>query len=168
MRSSRARCGNPACPTKPIIEGEDDRTPYDQRRPCPVCNSRARLFARAVTDSVGAVDMVATATLSVGGPNAAGAAALSAIATLTATGEVSTPASKVTLLGLPVTHELVVLYADLSDDPDAACVIEVQTASGELLVSGVGETAADALASLFEHMLPPSSSEYLDPDDGMP
>ena len=55
-----------------------------------------------------------------------------------------------------------------SDDPDAACVIEVQTSAGELLVSGVGETAADALASLFEHMLPPSSSEYIDPNDGMP
>ncbi len=168
MRSSRAQCGNPACPTRPVIEGEDDRTPYDQRQPCPVCNSRARLFARTVTDSVGAaVAMVATATLSVGGPNA-GAMALSGTGTLAATGEVSTPASKLTLLGLPVTHALVVLYADLSDDPDAACVIEVQTASGEPLVSGVGETAADALASLFEHMLPPSSSEYLDPDDGMP
>ncbi len=167
MRSSRARCGNPACPTKPVIEGEDDRTPYDQRQPCPVCQSRARLFARAVTDSVAAVDLVATSTLSAGGPTA-GVVALSAKGILGATGEVSTPAGKLTLLGLPVTHQLIVLFADLSDDPDAACVIEVQTSAGELLVSGVGETAADALASLFEHMLPPSSSEYIDPNDGMP
>ena len=106
-------------------------------------------------------------TLSAGGPTA-GVVTLSAKASLGATSEVSTPAGKLTLLGLPVTHELFVLFADLSDDPDAACVIEVQTSAGELLVSGVGETAADALASLFEHMLPPSSSEYIDPNDGMP
>lgn len=169
MSSSRARCGNPACPTRPIIDGEDDRTPYDQRQPCPVCQSRARLFARAVTESVGAVDMVATSTLSVGGPVAgAGAAALSGSGTLTASGEVGAPASKLSLLGLPVTHELVVVFADLADEPDAPCVIEVQTAAGELLVSGIGDTAADALAALFEHMLPPSSSEYIDPSDDMP
>jgi hypothetical protein len=94
------------------------------------------------------------------------AAVLIADSTLAAQAEVLP--RRLTLLGLPVTHELVILYADLLDQPDPSCIIEIQTRDGELLASGAGLTPADALSVLFERMLPPSSSERHDPADDEP
>lgn len=119
-------------------------------------------------ENAGAVDMVAVSTLTVGG-GFSGEGTLNATGTLTAEATVTRP-SKLQLAapGLDVSHGVVVLLADLTDEPDAACVIEVQDLDGELLVSGVGKTPADAVSLVFEHMLPPTSSEYLPPDEGMP
>ena len=60
------------------------------------------------------------------------------------------------------------LIADLEDAPESPCVAQVQDLDGNVLVMGLGESAADAVAQLFEHILPPNSGEYLPPDDGMP
>jgi hypothetical protein len=78
---------------------------------------------------------------------------------------------RISAFGLPVTHEVIVRYSDLQPGPDGPCVVEVVLmSSGEVIISGVGLTAGDAVAHLFEYMLPPSSSEYIDPngprDDG--
>lgn len=71
--------------------------------------------------------------------------------------------SRLTLLGLPATHELRILYADLLDESDPPCIIEIQSVDGETLAMGAGMTPADALSVLFERMLPHSSSERHDP-----
>jgi hypothetical protein len=71
-------------------------------------------------------------------------------------------------MGLPVTHEIVVVYSDLSDQPDPACIIEVQSPTGELLAMGGGPTPADALLAMLERMLPDSSSQAIQDADEPP
>jgi hypothetical protein len=99
-----------------------------------------------------------------------GGASVQATVQITTEGEVRPGASKVQLtgIGVDVTHGVTVLIGDLTDEPDAACLIELRDLDGNVLVQGVGQTAADAVASIFEHMLPPTSGEYLPPDEGMP
>lgn len=124
-----------------------------------------------VSDRVRAVDSVSASvtadSVEARGETFDAAVQVSATATIDSSAKVlPRTTSRLTLLGLEVSHEVTITYADLQPDPDAACVIEVLSATGDLLVSGIGDTPADALAQVFEHMLPPSSSEYIDPDDG--
>jgi hypothetical protein len=147
-------CGNPACPTNPPIAERSD-LPVELRQPCPACGSLSRRFVRMVQESV----LSGSGTLSAGG--------LAVTATITAEAGVI-PAAKLSLHGLPVTHEIVVVYSDLSDQPDPACIIEVQTREGGFLAMGAGLSPADALSNMFERMLPDSSSEAIRDQDEPP
>lgn len=71
-------------------------------------------------------------------------------------------------LGLNVSHGVVVAWSNLDGQEDGPCVITLATVSRQTIVTGVGETPGDALSQDFEHMLPPTSSEYLEPDEGLP
>ena len=93
---------------------------------------------------------------------------LAGLVDITADGYVETAKPQLVVPGLDLSYGVRVLYADLTDEQDGACVIEVQDMDGNRIVSGVGESAGAALASVFEYMLPPTSDEYLPPDDGMP
>ena len=99
-------------------------------------------------------------------------AVVQAAAVLTTESELTAEAKvvpgRLTLLGLPATHELVVVYADLVDEPDPPCIIEIQSPDGKLLAMGAGKNPADALSVLFERTLPPSSSERHDPAEDEP
>jgi hypothetical protein len=138
MSENYTSCGNPACPTKPPIAERSD-LPTELRQPCPACGSLSRSFAALVQESV----LSGSGTLSAGG--------LAVTATITAEAGVI-PAAKISLHGLPVTHEIVVVYSDLSDQPDPACIIEVQTREGELLAMGSGLSPADALLLVRAHV----------------
>lgn len=172
MSESEARCANPRCPTHPIIIDDYD-LPSERRRPCPVCGSRSRAFSRLIRDSATTSDSASASVR----PDARitevravtqAAAVLTAESALTAEAEVFP--GRLTLLGLPATHELVVIFADLIDEPDPPCIIEIQSPDGTLLAMGAGKNPADALSVLFERMLPPSSSERYDPaeDESLP
>lgn len=186
------RCGNDGCPSQPILD-EDPTTPVERRQPCPVCGSRSRLFTISVG---GALRTTGRANISVSGTasGAAGTAltsksdfgvtrnttpsvALSSTSGLSV-GEprtptdsellADTPSLSLAFVGLPVTHEIRVLYRDLSNEVDPYCIIEVTTASGSVLAAGGGATPADALSVMFERMLPPSSTEAYKPGDDEP
>jgi hypothetical protein len=120
MSESEARCANPRCPTHPIIV-DDYHLPAEQRHPCPACGSRARAFTRVVSDSAPAIDSVSTSIQT--HPSVAEATAVvrpAAIATANSVpgGQASVLPRRLTLLGLPATHELRILYVDLLDEPD--------------------------------------------------
>jgi hypothetical protein len=147
---SIVRCGNYDCPVKPNLPDEPSLT-REQRTPCPACGSRTREFLVAVSLTAAAVSTSPSETQS-------------------ATGATAPVRPRLTLLGFDITHEVHVRFSELDEyESDGACVLEVVTAEGEVLVSGVGENAADALAQVFERMLPPSSSEFEpreeDPDE---
>jgi hypothetical protein len=168
MSESEARCANPRCPTHPIIIDDYD-LPSEQRRPCPVCGSRSRAFSRLIRDSATISDSVSVHTdagMAEVRAVTQAAAVLTAESVLTAEAEVLP--GRLTLLGLPATHELVVVFADLIDEPDPPCIIEIQSPDGRLLTMGAGKNPADALSVLFERMLPPSSSERHDPVEDEP
>lgn len=97
-----------------------------------------------------------------------GGANLAGLVDITADGHVEAAKPRLVCPGLDLSYGVRVLYAELTDEQDGACVIEVQDMEGNLIVSGVGQSTGDALAMVFNHMLPPSSGEYLPPDDGMP
>lgn len=178
MTNEETWCGNPDCPEKPLIVGENDRTPYDQRQPCPVCGSRRRMFAIATHEHASGTDSAQATVYRQVAPGAGAAghgsitlsasANLAGLVDITADGYVETAKPQLVVPGLDLSYGVRVLYADLTDEQDGACVIEVQDMHGNRIVSGVGESTGAALASVFEYMLPPTSEEYLPPDDGMP
>jgi hypothetical protein len=137
----------------------------EDRAPCPVCGSKARVSTTRLYENMYMTDSVDIQVTPA--PAVIGEAHLAAAATLTASGEVL-PKTKLTLLGLPVTHEIVLKFADLLPEPDPPCIIEIQSPEGDLLNMGAGLTPADALSSLFEQMLPESSSERINIADEPP
>ena len=179
MTNEETWCGNPECPEKPLIVGENDRTPYDQRQRCPVCGSRRRMFAIATHEHAGSMDS-ATATIhhvrasdnvrasDTASVSLSEVAEVNAVVEITADGVVEPAKPRLVCPGLDLSYGVRVLYAELTDEEDGACLIEVQDMDGNLIVSGVGESTGDALATVFHHMLPSSSEDYLEPDDGMP
>lgn len=157
------RCGNPDCPSQPEIVPDDSSASAEARVPCPDCGSKSRAVSIGVTDTAMATDKVSTI---VKAQVAAGRGTAFYAEVLTTTATIPDTQPRLSLLGLDIRHEIIVRYSDLQDDPDGPCVIEVLIAStGAVIVSGVGETAGDALADVFEHMLPPDSQEYIDPED---
>lgn len=166
------RCGNIECSEQPEID-EPSNLAFEERMPCPVCSSRVRSFSVQIGEGLSAADSAPGNLVPGDSQNAtihAPAATIGGTATVTAEGVVGSrpPRLRVTSMGLDITHGVTVYVADLEDRPDSPCVIEVRNLDGALLVTGAGETAADAIASMFEHMLPPDSSEYLPPEDSMP
>jgi hypothetical protein len=181
-----SHCGNPNCPEQPEIIPDDSGVDPAQRPPCPVCGSKARVVRIAVHAHAG---------LAEGNGQAFDASPITSPAlppqpasrrrpqplpprrgrsaeppwTTEVQPEVvpSRPlgSSMLSIVGLPVTTEYVIRYADLQPEPDAPCIFEICTLDGQLLSSGAGLTPADALSVMFEQMLPPSSSERVDPDD---
>src|SRR5436309_7018902 len=112
MSESEARCANPRCPTHPIII-DDYSLPSDQRRPCPACGSRARAFTRLVSDSAPAIDSISTSIQTHAGVAEAAVVQPAAIVTAESVpgGQAEVLPRRLTLLGLPATHELVLRYA---------------------------------------------------------
>lgn len=167
------RCANPECPLRPEIVPDDSRLTAEKRAPCPVCGSKSRAVSVSAADTAAATDS-ASATVAHAGIAEAKAEAFDAQAqqTVTATIEASAevhPKLRVSRLGLDITHEIIVRFSDLQPDPNGPCVIELLLAStGEVITSGVGDTAGDALAQLFNYMLPPDNNEYFDPSKPEP
>ena len=169
--SKTTRCGNPDCPTQPIIEPDDSGLPTERRSPCPECGSQARSVSVTINSPVAVASATAPDSVQITAEDSGtltgheSVAYLAVTATIIANSEVTTAAPRLTLLGLDVSHEIVVKFADLQPEPDSPCIIEIQDSEGRLLAMGAGETPADALSVMFEQMLPPTSSEHRDMAD---
>ena len=160
-----SNCGNPECPTGHQFPAEDATLPVEDRPPCPECGS----LARSIGVTIGApVAMASSSSLMGNGATRLADAQLTGVGTVAAEVEVTRAPKKLTILGLPVTHVIEVRYADLQPEVDAPCLVEIRNENGEVLAFGGGITPADALSVMFEQMLPPTSSEYVDLADDEP
>lgn len=177
MTESIVRCGNPQCPGQPENIPDDSMLADEDRRPCPVCGSRARAVVVVITDNASLTDTIAPPAWILQNhmrrPMPRPPVRRSRTSSPPFPCDTTTEApptrslgwSMLSLVGLPFTHEIFVRYADLQVDIDARCVIEVCSMGGEVLAHGGGPTPADALSATFEQMLPPTSSEFIDMAD---
>ena len=84
-----------------------------------------------------------------------GSATVTVRATVTASGEVTTP--DMTTAGIKVEHKREIRYS--SRDEEGVRYVEIVDGDGNLIVSGMGE-AADALGELMLYLLPSSHPDY--------
>lgn len=177
MTESLVRCGNPQCPEQPEIIPDNSMLADEDRRPCPVCGSRARAVVVVIAENASMTHTIEPPAWIPQNhmrrpiplpPVRRGRTSSPPYPSDTTTKAPPTRSlgwSMLSLVGLPVTHEIFVRYADLQVDIDAPCVIEVCSMGGEVLAHGGGLTPADALSAMFEQMLPPTSTEFIDTAD---
>lgn len=112
---------------------EPPATPFEERQPCPKCESTTRHFAIGLVDSIGGGD-----TMAVG-------------VDLDARWNVAAPVRNLESIGYRVE------WFGLTTERRKTWMVQVRDDDGNLLDAGVGDDPQDAILGVAERLLPPES-----------